>query len=100
MTTTSVGSPRPTDAEPQQASIYALPYRVRNGENTPLDLVNWPAFTLSRSEDYQRERQRGRGGFTPAWLGPFTLTDGRHVKVRPAKCGAGCFCAAEYKVVK
>lgn len=99
MNTTTTNT-RPTDAELVQASIYAFPYRVRHGENTPLDLVNWPAFTLSRSEGYQRERQRGREGFTPAWLGPFTLTDGRYVKVRPAKCGAGCFCAAEYKVVK
>lgn len=79
-------------------AIYAYP--VAGGPNTALDIPGWNEFALSRSREFVRERQRHAEGGTPRWIGPFTLADGRRVKVRPAPCGAGCFCAAEFKEVR
>lgn len=83
----------------RKGSIYA--YRFPGGKtNTPLFIEGWAPGTIFRTNDFSRERERGQAGMTPRWIGPFRTEDGKLVKVRPASCGTGCYCAAEYKEVK
>lgn len=89
-----------THVPDETAAIYAYPAGGR-GDNTPLHIPGMEGFGLCRHPAFRAERRAHLDeGRAPRWLGPYTLADGRKVRVRPAACGAGCFCAAEYKVVR
>lgn len=56
---------------------------------------------VTHSDAWQLEKDDARYGIKPAWFGPVldNLT-GEQVWFRPAPCGAGCYCAAEYRTTK
>ncbi len=84
----------------KRASIFA--YDAKNGgKNTPL-FLEWDDAKgrIYDTSDFQHERERGYNGMTPRWIGPFTRDDGSLVKIRPAPCGSGCYCAAEFKTIR
>lgn len=56
---------------------------------------------ISQSDAWHAAKEEGRYARYAPWLGPFTdnLT-GQTFWARPAPCGAGCYCAAEYRTSK
>jgi hypothetical protein len=59
-----------------------------------LDLVDREAVRKIWHEAKQEARDSGFRG----WIGPvFDLMTGRRVWIRPAPCGGGCYCDANYR---
>lgn len=55
---------------------------------------------VTRGEDWREAKECAQYGEPVPWLGPFhdNLT-GQEFWVRPAPCGAGCYCAAQYRLI-
>lgn len=73
-------------------------YAERQGTNRTRHFVFGEDFITVYDNVWYDYKDEARNYGTRRWLGPFTDTlTGDAIDVRPAPCGSGCYCAAEYR---
>lgn len=79
----------------KEATIYAYDTRAKIAGNNPFVLDRDPQMLLAKNGMTWSDAQQAR---SRAWFGPAVEQGtGRRLLFRPANCGSGCYCAAEWK---